>query len=125
MLIHAASKEYGKNLLHEQEVITNLSDIISNIYITESLLLRAQKMEKNNLKQDIQLYKDICDINMFDTAFLIKKHAIEAVTSLTEEPNKQKMIDAVSKLTDICFANTKNAKRRIADKLIDDNEYKF
>jgi len=125
IVMHTASKEFGKTILSEQEVINNISDMISKTYISESLALRVQKIENNEIKPNIDIYKDILDVDIYDAAFLIKKHGLEAVNSLSEIPNKEKLIKAINKLTDIRGVNVKDARRRIADLLIDDNEYKF
>ncbi len=125
LAIHAASKEFGKDLLMEQEVINNISDMISKTYVSESLALRIQKIDNNKLKSNIDVYKDILDVEIYDAAFLIKKHGMEAINSLSQEPNKEKLIQVINKLTDTKGVNVKDARRRIADVIIEDNEYKF
>ncbi len=125
IVLHAASKEFGKDILHEQEVINNISDIISRIYIAESLTLRVQKIEANKLKSNPDLYKDILDVEAYDTAYFIKKHAMDAIYSLPNEENKDKLSTLINKLTDVEGVNVKDARRRIADLLIEENEYKF
>ena len=45
LLLNAASKTFGRQLVHEQEILNNISDIIMEIYIAESLALRVKKIE--------------------------------------------------------------------------------
>ncbi len=125
IVMHAVTEEFGKTVLSEQEVINNISDMISRTYISESLALRVQKIESEKIKPDVDIYKDILDVDIYDAAFLIKKHGLEAVNSLSENSNKEKLLRVVNKLTDAGAVNVKDARRRIADKLIEDNEYKF
>ena len=125
IVLHAASKEFGKEILHEQEVINNISDIISKIYLSESLALRVQKIEANRLKSTPELYRDILDVDVYDAAFLVKKHALDAINSLPGEENKQKLNNVINRLTEVEGVNVKDARRRIADLLIEENEYKF
>lgn len=125
IVLHAASKEFGKDILSEQEVINNISDTLSIVYLSESLALRVQKIEANKLKSNIELYKDILDVYVYDAAFLVKKHALDAIYSLSAEENKEKLGNVINKLTDVAGVNVKDARRRIADMLIEENEYKF
>jgi hypothetical protein len=43
--IHGASKKFDKKLVEEQEVLNNISNMISETYVAESLTLRTQKLE--------------------------------------------------------------------------------
>ncbi|MCJ7448243.1 MAG: acyl-CoA dehydrogenase family protein [Bacteroidales bacterium] len=121
--IHGAVKKFEKSLINEQEVLNNISDMIMETYVTESLLLRVGKMEM--LKGNISVYKDILDVNLFDTAALIRKSAYEAVYSFTADETARAIIKAVDILTKVRGINVKDTRRKIADKLIEDNSYKF
>lgn len=125
ILMHAVSGEFGKTVLSEQEVINNISDMISRTYISESLALRVRKIDNDKITPNINVYKDILDVDIYDAAFLIKKQGLEAVNSLSENRDKEKLVRVVNKLTDVGGVNVKDARRRIADKLIEDNEYRF
>jgi alkylation response protein AidB-like acyl-CoA dehydrogenase len=121
--IHGATKHFEKKLMNEQEVLNNIAEMMMETYLTESLALRVEKME--SLNHDISLYKDILDVNMFDTASLVRKSAIEAIGSFSSPDSCNTLIKAVENLTRIECINVKDARRRIADKLIEDNSYKF
>ncbi len=43
--MHGASKKFDKQLVQEQEVMNNISDIMAETYVAESLALRVQKVE--------------------------------------------------------------------------------
>jgi alkylation response protein AidB-like acyl-CoA dehydrogenase len=121
--IQGAVKKFDKTLINEQEVLNNISDMIMETYVTESLLLRVGKME--TLMNNISIYKDILDVNLFDTASLLRKSANEAVYSFAADDAAPAIIKAVEILTRVRGVNVKDARRRIADKLIEDNLYKF
>jgi alkylation response protein AidB-like acyl-CoA dehydrogenase len=121
--IHGAVKKFDKNLINEQEVLNNISDMMMETYVTESLFLRVSKMEM--LKGNISMYKDILDVNLFDTAAHVRKSAYEAVYSFAPDETARVIIKAVDILTRVRGINVKNARRGIADKLIEDNSYKF
>jgi hypothetical protein len=92
-------------------------------YVSESLLLRVEKMSA--LKGNVSLYKDMVDVNLFDTASIIRKSALEAIGSFSTPESCQTLKEAVENLSRVECVNVKDARRRIADKLIEDNAYKF
>lgn len=60
-----------------------------------------------------------------DAANKIRKFALDCLFSLPEQENANKLEKAVNTLTSVAGVNVKEARRRIAAKLIEDNEYKF
>jgi hypothetical protein len=77
------------------------------------------------MKGNISVYKDILDVNIYDSADLIRKSACDAVNSFASPGNAPVIIKAINTLTKVNGINVKDARRRIADKLIEDNCYKF
>ncbi len=112
-----------KRLMSEQEVVNNLSNMIMELYIAESAALRVEKLE--SIKGENPVYRDIIDVFSYDTAYLIRKNAIDAICSFADENEAEKLVKAINTLTNVKGVNVLAARRRIADKLIDDNEYKF
>jgi alkylation response protein AidB-like acyl-CoA dehydrogenase len=124
LCIHAASTQFAKKLVREQEVMMNIADVISELYIAESLALRVQKLE--GMKGDqVALYKDILDVFVYDAARKIRGFALDCVYSLPEQGDANRLATAINTLTNVAGVNVKEARRRIAAKLIEDNEYKF
>jgi len=123
LLMHSVSKHFAKNLVNEQEILNNIAEIMMEVYASESLALRAEKLQ--SMGRDIKIFKDALDVNMFDTAEVARKMAYEAVYSFADADQAAKLIKAVDTLTKVEGVNVKDARRRIADKLIEDNEYKF
>ncbi|MCX6329740.1 MAG: acyl-CoA dehydrogenase family protein [Bacteroidia bacterium] len=121
--IHGAVKQFDKALINEQEVLNNIADMMMETYVSESLLLRVNKLE--SLKGNISVYKDILDVNIYDSADLIRKSACDAVNSFASPGNAPVIIKAINTLAKVNGINVKDARRRIADKLIEDNCYKF
>lgn len=124
LLIHKASKTYEKQLVKEQEIMNNLSVIIMQIYATESTALRVQKMIGMKGDAECDLYKKMLDVLIYDAAAIIRKEALDAIYSISSD-DADKLANAVEILTKVEGINTKEARRAIADKLIDDNVYKF
>ncbi|MFZ0280025.1 MAG: acyl-CoA dehydrogenase family protein [Bacteroidales bacterium] len=123
LCIHGAVKQFEKSLVNEQEVMNNLAEMIMETYISESLALRIEKLE--SLKDAPSVYKDILDVNIYDTAHLVRKSANDAIFSISSDTSSSGLINAVETLTRVNGVNVKNARRRIADKLIENNAYNF
>ncbi|MEI6050048.1 MAG: acyl-CoA dehydrogenase family protein [Bacteroidota bacterium] len=121
--IHGASKRFEKNLISEQEVLNNIAEMMMETYLSESLALRVEKMA--TLKGNVSLYKNMLDVNLFDTASIVRKSALEAIGSFSSPEACQVLVKAIESLTKVDCVNVKDARRRIADKLIEDNIYKF
>ena len=125
IVINRASQAYGRKLVYEQEVLMNLSDMITMLYVAESTLLRVKKMESMKGEAAVTIYKYIVDVLIYDAAGIIMKSGFDAVYSYAEEDHTAGLIDAIKTLTTVNGVNVKEARRAIADKLIEDNQYKF
>jgi alkylation response protein AidB-like acyl-CoA dehydrogenase len=121
--VTGVTKRYGKGLISEQEVLNNIAEMMMETYISESLALRVEKMTA--LKGNVSLYKDMFDVNLFDTSNIVRKSALEAISAFSEPDTCSTLIRAIENLTRVDCVNVKDARRRIADKLIEDNAYNF
>jgi uncharacterized ferredoxin-like protein len=121
--IHGASKCFGKGLINEQEVLNNIAEMMMETYVSESLALRVEKLSK--LKGNASLYKDMLDVNIVNSASIIRKSALEAIGSFSTPETCPALIKAAENLSRVACVNVKEARRRIANKLIEDNAYKF
>lgn len=124
LCIHAAVKSFDKNLVNEQEVMNNIADMMIDVYISESLLLRVQKIEKIRTG-DLAVYRDILDVNLYDASCRIGKSAGDLICSLPDTTIPVKLAPVASSLCKMPCVNVKEARRRIASKLIEDNKYLF
>ncbi len=123
LAVYSTNKALGKKFMSEQEVVNNLSNMIMELYIAESLALRIQKLE--GLKGANSVNRDILDVFVFDASSNICKNAKDAIYSSIEGEEADKLNKAIKTLTHVAGVNVKDARRRIADKLITDNIYKF
>lgn len=121
--MHGAVKQFGKNLVNEQEVMNNITEMMMETYLSESLALRVEKLE--GTKGAVPVYKDILDVNIYDTTDKVRKSATDAVCSFASSESMPKLVNAIETLAKVNCINIKDARRRIADKLIEDNLYKF
>jgi alkylation response protein AidB-like acyl-CoA dehydrogenase len=121
--IHGATRQFERSIVNEQEVLNNIAEMMMEVYVSESLALRVEKLE--TIKGNTAVYKDMLDVNVFDTAEKVRKSAYDAIYSFALPEVAQKLIRATDILTKVAGVNVKEARRRIAGKLIEDNIYKF
>lgn len=125
ILMEAAVTKFDRKLVHEQEVLNSISDVLMNAYVAESTMLRVQKSEPIQTPEIISLCKDMLDVYVFESASLIYKHALDAIHSIDDEELSEKLIKGIQIYTKVPGVNVKNARRRIADKIIEENKYCF
>ncbi len=125
MLMEVAVNKFDRKLVHEQEVLNSLSDILMAAYVAESTVLRVQKIEATQNSDNLGIYKDMLDVYLFEASSEVYKHAMDAIHSIEDEAMTDKLIKGVKVYTNVPGVNTKDARRRIADKLIEENKYCF
>lgn len=124
LITHVATKQLGKAFMSEQEVVNNITNMIMDTYNSESIALRVEKMQ--SIKGSaIGLYQDMVSVYLFDSASRIRKAAIDAIYSCTQGVEADNLAKAIETLTQQEGLNVKDARRRIADKLIEENKYCF
>lgn len=123
LVINKATKQFDKKLIQEQEIMNNMTDMIIEAYMAESTALRVEKMGLLNGNNEI--YKVILDVMVFDAADRIRKAGLDAVYSIVSAAEAEQIAEVIRKLTEVAGVNVKEGRRRIADKLIEDNQYKF
>ena len=125
MLLKSASEKFSRTLVQEQEILMNLSDSIIQLYVAESVLLRVKKMQSLKSEDKFKVYQDILDIFVFNTAASIRNNARDAVYSFAFGDVRELLEKGIERYTHVAGVNVKEARRRIADLLIDENRYCF
>ena len=125
MLMKAASEKFTRTLVQEQEILTNISDIVMQLYAAESVMLRVKKMESLKGEDEIKVYRDMLDVFVFDSAAIINKSAKDATYSFAFGEERDLLAKAIKHFTCVAPVNVKESRHRIADQLIDENRYCF
>lgn len=117
----AISKQYNS----EQETMMGISDMLIQLYAAESVVLRVEKLQGLKSEQEIALYKDMCDVFVYEASSAIYKSGMDSLSAFAEGEEFKKIKKGLQCLTSTEPVNIKEARRRIANKLIEDNDYKF
>jgi hypothetical protein len=125
MLMKAASEKFTRKLVFEQEILSNISDCIIQTYVAESVVLRVKKMEAVKGEEYSKLYREMADVFVFDAASRIRKSALDTTYSFAYGDVRAQLEKGISLFTGVAGVNVKEARRKIADQLIEENKYCF
>jgi alkylation response protein AidB-like acyl-CoA dehydrogenase len=123
MTAGAAVQKLMMQLESEQEVLMNIADMAILTFNAESALLRAVKIIEEKGSEAGSFEADIMNCYLYDAADKMAKHAKDAINAFAEGDEQRMMLMGVKRFTKIAPFNSKEAKRRIADKLIDQGKY--
>lgn len=119
----SAVQKLMPHLEKEQEVIMNAADVLAEIYLCESALLRVMKLKQ--LEHDVALQEDMLHVYLHDAVMRVNEHGRNAIESFADGDEMKMLLMGLKRYTKAEPFNCKNARRRIADKLIAENRYCF
>jgi alkylation response protein AidB-like acyl-CoA dehydrogenase len=125
MVSGGAAQKLMKKLGEEQEVLMNLADMLIQIYLFESALLKTEKLIGQTGEEANSLQIDMAKIYMHRAINIITESAKEALYSFATGDELKVMLMGLKRFSKVEPFNLKEARRRVADKLIEDNKYSF
>lgn len=123
MVAGSAAQKLMMELAKEQEILMNISDMIIETYIAESVLLRVEKLTKSKENVNSSEQIDIMNVYLYDAADKINKFGKDAINSFVEGDELKVMQMGLKRFTKQESLNVKELRRKIADKLILKNKY--
>jgi len=121
----AAAQKFMQKLSEEQEILMNISDIIIDCYQAESLLLRVKKLVETKGEEACQEQIAMCKVFFYDAADRIHKNAKDAANSISSGDELRMMLLGLKRFTKHSGLNSKEERRLIAKKLVEENKYCF
>lgn len=125
LIAGAAVQKLMMSLSKEQEILMNIADVIGYVYVTESVLLRAEKLTHTKGVEEAAYATDMAKVYLYSAIDKIYIAAKEALYSFAEGDELNMMLVGLRRFTKAQPFNVKEARQRIAKKLIDDNKYSF
>ena len=125
MVAGSAAQKLMMELAKEQEILLNIANMVNQVYLAESALLRVEKMAADKGEEAAKAYIAIVKTFIFDAADKINKAGKDALMAFTEGDDQRMMMMGLKRFTKVQPYNTKEARQQIAQKLIDKNEYCF
>ena len=125
MVAGAAVQKLMMKLSDEQEILMNIADMAIETFTAESTLLRVMKMSDKNGDESSRLYVDLMRCYLNDATDKVNKAGKEAINAFAEGDEQRMMLLGLKRFTKSAPFNGKDARRRIADKMIADGKYAF
>ncbi|WP_295127244.1 acyl-CoA dehydrogenase family protein [uncultured Chitinophaga sp.] len=121
----AAAQKLAMKLESEQEILMNIADMAIETFVAESALLRLIKLHEQKGAAATALHTDIVRTYITDAADRIHKSGKDAINGFAEGDEQRMMLLGIKRFTKTEPFNTKDARRRIAGKMLADNKYSF
>ncbi|MFH1320806.1 MAG: acyl-CoA dehydrogenase family protein [Bacteroidota bacterium] len=125
MAAGATVQKFMLELAAEQEIIMNISDMIIETYICESLILRTEKLVNMNGEEDCKEQIDMMRVYINDATDKVNVFGKRSLCSWAEGDELRIMLMGLKRFTKMDPVNTKDARRRIANRLSEENKYCF
>jgi alkylation response protein AidB-like acyl-CoA dehydrogenase len=125
MVAGTAVQKYMMSLAKEQEILMNIADMVIDVFVAESLLLRLQKLVVMKGESECALELDILRVYMSEVIDRVNVNGRTAVNSMCEGDEQRMLLMGIKRFAKPSLFNTKEGRRRIAAALCEANLYCF
>ncbi|HSC54818.1 MAG TPA: acyl-CoA dehydrogenase family protein [Phnomibacter sp.] len=108
---------------NEQEVLMNIADMAIQTFVAESCLLRVKKLANTRGEAGVALETDMLRCYLNNAVDIVNKNGKEAINAFADGDEQRMMLLGLKRFTKYGPFNTKDARRRIADKMISEGRY--
>ncbi len=126
MVAGSAVQKYGPNLEEHQLLLMAASDILIQVYMAESAILRTEKNAKRFGEEAQATQIAMSKLYLYRAVDIIQQKAKEAIVSFAEGDEQRMMLMGLKRFTK--YTNQPNVvalRTQIADKVAADNGYTF
>jgi alkylation response protein AidB-like acyl-CoA dehydrogenase len=126
MIAGSAVQKFGPDLESHQQILLAAADILIEIYMAESTLLRTEKNAKRNGNESQTVQIAMTQLYLYEAADTVIKKGKEAIVSFAEGDEQRMMLMGLKRFTK--YTNQPNVvalRNVIAEKVAADNAYTF
>lgn len=126
MVAGAALQKYGEEIEKHQQLMLASSDILIQIYLAESAILRAEKLVKKEGEEAVKEHIAMAKLNLFHAIDIIETAGKHSIISFSTGDEQRMMLMGLKRY--IKYVNMPNIielRNIIADKVIKENKYCF
>src|ERR1039458_4795516 len=96
---YCAAQKLMMELSKEQEVLMNIADMLIDLYVSESVQLRVEKLVSMHGEKNCQEQIDIMRVYLNDAADRIHKNGKEAINSYSSGDEQRMMLMGLKRFT--------------------------
>jgi len=109
----------------EQEIMMNLADVMIEIYASESVLLRTEKLVSLRGEAACGAQIAMTKIYLYEAIDKVEAAAKEAIVSFAKGDEQKVLLMGLKRFTKPDFINPKELRRQVADVMIAEGKYPF
>ncbi|MEK6781044.1 MAG: acyl-CoA dehydrogenase family protein [Bacteroidota bacterium] len=125
MAAGAAVQKFMMKLSDEQEVLMSLADMLIEGYVAESTLLRVEKLISLRGEKACEIEKEMAIIYLHSAIEKAASAGKQAIYAFAEGDELRLMLLGLKRFTKIDPYNLKEARRKVANYVIEKGEYPF
>ncbi len=126
MVAGSAVQKYGPDLDQHQQLLMAASDMLIEIYMAESGILRTEKLAKAQGKDAVGEQIAMAQLYLYHAVDIIIEKGKEGIASFAEDDEQRMMLMGLRRFTKYTnLPNVAKLREIIATKLVEKNEYCF
>ncbi|WP_115461453.1 acyl-CoA dehydrogenase family protein [Winogradskyella aurantiaca] len=126
MVAGSAVQKFGPELEQHQQLLMAASNILIEIYMAESAILRAEKNAKRFGEEAQKEQIAMAKLYLFNAVEIVKKNGMEGIISFAEGDEQRMMLMGLKRFTKYAnYPNVVDLRNTIAEKVKAENEYCF
>jgi len=126
MLAGAGIKKFGEKLEKHQQILLAVSDIMIEIYLAESAILRTEKNCNRYGKETQKGQIAMSQLYLYQAVDIVQSKGKEVIVSFTEGDEQKGLLMGLKRFTKYYdFPNVMDLRNKIAEKLKEENKYCF
>lgn len=126
MVAGAAVQKYGPELESHQQLLMAASDILIEIYMAESTILRTEKLAKKEGEDKVQEQIAMAKLYLYHAVDIVNQKGKEGIVSFAEGDEQRMMLMGLKRFTRYTnMPNVIGLREKIAAKIISENKYAF
>ena len=123
MVAGAAVQKLMMSLSKEQEILMNIADMASYVYVAESAMLRTEKLVSLRGEEACKGQLDMMRIYFVEAVDGLQKAGKEALWAFAEGDEQRMMLVGLRRFTKMEPFNVKQARQNVAQEIIAANKY--
>lgn len=126
MVAGSAVQKYGPDLDQHQQLLMAASDMLIEIYMAESGILRTEKLAKSEGKENVTQQIAMAQLYLYHAVDIIIEKGKEGIASFAENDEQRMMLMGLRRFTKYTnLPNIAHLREVIATQLVEKNEYCF
>jgi alkylation response protein AidB-like acyl-CoA dehydrogenase len=124
MVAGGAVQKYGMDLDAHQQLLMAAADILIEIYMAESTLLRTEKMAKKQGESNVQEQIAMAKLYLYKAVDIVASKGKESIISFAEGDEQRMMLMGLRRFTKYTnMPNVVGLRETITSKLVSENQY--